>query len=70
MNDLALERHYRVKEVAQLWGYKDMTIRRLFENEPGVLRIGNDESCFRKRRITLSIPESVMVRVHQKMRSR
>lgn len=70
MSDVALERHYRVSEVAQLWGVKHMTVRRLFENEPDVLRIGNEESCFRRRRITLSIPESVMKRVHQKRTAR
>jgi hypothetical protein len=70
VSDVALERHYRVNEVAKLWGVRHMTVRRLFEDEPDVLRIGNEESCFRRRRITLSIPESVMIRVHRKRMSK
>src|SRR5258708_24303651 len=32
------EQHYSVAELAQLWALSEKTIRRMFENEPGVLR--------------------------------
>jgi|ERR1700733_9099955 len=37
---LAGERHYSPKEIANLWGLSETKIRRLFEHEPGVIRIG------------------------------
>jgi hypothetical protein len=62
--DVALERHYTVFEIAERWGVSHMTIRRLFENEPDVLRFGADETRYGSKRISLRIPESVMKRVH------
>ena len=34
----ALERHYTVAEVAELWGLGETKVRELFRAEPGVLR--------------------------------
>jgi hypothetical protein len=40
MRDLsAVEKHYRVKELADLWGFSENTIIKLFSNEDGVLRL-------------------------------
>ena len=36
-NDPALERHYSVNVIAASWGLSGNTIRRMFENEPGVI---------------------------------
>ncbi len=60
----ATERHYSVKQVAEMWGYSPRTIIRLFQDEKGVLKIGSPETRFKKRRFQLSIPESVLIRVH------
>lgn len=61
----AVEKHYRVKELALLWGFSDNTIIRIFANEPGVIRL---ESGLGKRKYTtLSIPESVALRVHERL---
>ena len=38
MNE-AFEKHYRVGELAKLWGFCDNTIIKLFANEQGVLRL-------------------------------
>jgi hypothetical protein len=35
------ERHYSPAEVAELWNLSPDSIRKIFENEPGVLVIGN-----------------------------
>ena len=57
---LALEKHYLIKDLVNLWGYSRTTIVREVQNEKGVIAIGN-----KKRR--LSIPESVAVRVHERL---
>jgi hypothetical protein len=37
---LALERHYSVAEVATMWALSENTVRRMFEEEDGVLHWG------------------------------
>jgi hypothetical protein len=61
------ERHYTVTEIAAIWNLSKDTVRRLFQNEPGVLVLG-DTSPRRRKRLykTLRIPESVAQRVHQR----
>lgn len=58
------ERHYRVHELAELWGLSPGTVAKMLENEPDVLCIANDFSGRRTYR-TLSVPESVALRVHK-----
>lgn len=67
---LGLERHYSVGEIAELWGLSERTIRRMFENEEGVLQWGSPETRRKRGYITLRIPESVMLRVHLKRTQR
>ena len=66
--DLAGEKHYSVAEVARLWDLSEKTIRRMFENEPGVLCWGKSETRFRRGYRTLRIPETVVLRVHRQLR--
>lgn len=66
--EAALERHYTVKEVAEIWHLDEKMIRRIFGDEPGVVSIGSDESRFRRAYRTLRIPESVLLRVHRRLR--
>jgi hypothetical protein len=62
----AMEQHFSVAEVAERWNLSEDTVRRLFENEPGVLVIEPPRGRFSRRRYrTLRIPESVMERVHR-----
>ncbi len=68
IGDPALERHYSVNEIAKSWGLSGNTIRRIFEKEPGVIEWGTAESRFSRGYRTLRIPESVMMRVHQRLR--
>ena len=63
---IAFERHYRPKDLAVLWGLDESTVRRLFQDEPGVLKIGRAGRRDGKRDyMSIRIPESVAVRVHQ-----
>ena len=64
---LATERHYTPKELAKVWGLAPDTIREIFESEPGVLVIGTNGTRTKRRYRTFRIPESVAVRVHQKL---
>ena len=53
---LAFEKHYRVRELARLWGLSAKTVTRMFVEEAGVIRVANDGTAKRKY-ATLSIPE-------------
>jgi hypothetical protein len=66
MASFAVEKHYRVKELALIWGLSPKTVSRLFANEPGVIRVANDLTN-RRKYATLSIPESVVSRVHERL---
>jgi len=64
----AFERHFTVNQVAELWGLSDNTVRRVFRDEPGVLRTQIPTLRARKRQnVTLRIPESVVHRVHSRL---
>lgn len=54
-------------EIAELWGVSVNTIIRAFQDEPDVLKFGSRETRFGRKRITLRIPESVMIRVHGRL---
>ena len=66
----AQEQHYRVKELAVLWGFSAATIRRLFRDETGVPKIGKPRSRrgpIKLPHIQLSIPASVAERVYKRI---
>ena len=65
---VAFEKHYCVSEVAELWGLSERTIRRIFADEPGVIKWENGETRFKRGYTTLRIPESIVQRVHRKLR--
>jgi hypothetical protein len=51
-----------------MWGFSRKTVRRLFENEPGIVEIGHEESRSKRSYKTRRIPESVLQRVHRRLR--
>jgi len=59
-------KHYSMDELAELWGVSVDSIRRIFRDEPGVLKIG-ENGPKRRRHLTLRIPESVVERVHMRL---
>jgi len=62
------ERHLSPAQVGQLWGLSADTVRRLFQNEPGVLVIGNTTPRRGKRGYkTLRIPQYVIERVRRRL---
>jgi hypothetical protein len=62
----AHERHYTVNEIAEMWNLAYNTVKAMFKNEPGVFAIGSEETRYGRPRITLRIPESVLLRVYKK----
>jgi hypothetical protein len=62
-------RHYSPAEIAELWNLSPDCVRKVFENEPGVLVIGNAQPKRGKRSYTtLRIPQTVLDRVHRRLR--
>jgi len=66
--ELANEKHYSVIEISKLWALSQKTVRRIFEREPGVILWGSEESRHKRGYRTLRVPETVLLRVHRKLR--
>jgi hypothetical protein len=54
---------YTVKQIAGMWQLSTDTVQRLFQNEPGVVVLGNKNPRGKRKRLTLRIPREVMERV-------
>ena len=67
--EISVEKHYSVAELAEMWSLSENTIRRIFENEPGVLKWSSKETRFTRRYTTLRIPETVVLRVHRQLQA-
>jgi len=66
--DLASEKHYSVIEIANLWALSEKTVRKIFEREPGVIHWCTEEKLHKRGYRTLRVPETVLYRVHRKLR--
>jgi transcriptional regulator GlxA family with amidase domain len=64
----AFEKHYSILEIAKMWSLSERTIRRMFDGEEGVVNWEHAESKRKRHYQTLRIPESVMMRVYQRVR--
>jgi hypothetical protein len=64
MNDRAFEEQFTPEELARRWKFHPSTIRRWFQNEPGVFKSSSRSLCKKHERITLRIPASVAARVY------
>ena len=61
------ERHLTIGEIAKLWRVSHETARRLFQNEPGVLKFNHPSSPTKRNYSTYRIPESIARRVRLRM---
>jgi hypothetical protein len=67
VSELAFGRHFATRELAEIWKLDETTIRRMFQDEPGVFKIGQEGRRDGKRDyVTLRIPEAVALRVYEK----
>lgn len=65
LNDQAfIEKHYRIAELAEIWGIGRETVRKIVKDEPGVIQIRQGR---KKAHTTYSVPESVARRIHSRM---
>jgi hypothetical protein len=65
---VAIEQHYSVQQISQMWGISDASVRRLFDGVPGVLAISMprlQRNRKHKPHTLLRIPHSVVERLHQ-----
>ena len=59
------ERHYTPKELAELWRLDESTVRRMFQDETGVLKIGQAGRRNKRDYVTLRIPASTAARFYR-----
>jgi len=62
-----VERHYAPSEVGELWQFNVETIRRLFQDEPGVMVLQSPVKKGKRPYTTIRIPQSVLERVHKRL---
>jgi len=62
------ERHFSVSDLAAIWNLGPDLIRRLFQDEPGVIVISTPRRRTRVYRV-LRIPESVANAVYQRLKN-
>lgn len=63
---LAMERHYSADEIAVAWNVSAESVRRIFRDLPGVVKLERPRVRKGARPyVTLRIPESVLSRVHE-----
>jgi hypothetical protein len=67
---MAFEKHLKPGEIAKLWGFSVDTVKKIFQDEPGVLRYGKPETRSKRGYFSLRIPESVFQRVSLRLRKR
>ena len=67
VSPLVKEKHYSPDDLAELWGVSVDSIRRIFRDEPGVLKMGDKSPKHKRQYLTLRIPESVAERVHTRL---
>ena len=64
VENTTFEKHYRISDLAGLWGLGRETVRKLVKDDPGVIKI----RMGRKKTHTIySIPESAAHRIHTRL---
>ena len=62
-----LERHFTVAELSKRWFFSKNTIRRLFSQEPGVVRVARPQTRSKRGYTSMRIPERIAERVHRQL---
>jgi hypothetical protein len=64
IENTTFERHYRVGDLARIWGLGRETVRKLVKDDPGVVKV----RMGRKKAHTIySVPVSVAQRIHTRL---
>jgi hypothetical protein len=64
--EVPFDEHFTVLELAGIWKLSRQTVRRIVENEPGVVRLGEDRPGVRRHQ-TLRVPASVARRIYLRL---
>jgi hypothetical protein len=64
LDPTVFEKHYRISELARIWGLGRETTRKLVMLEPGVIRVRLGR---KKSNATYSVPASIAERIHTKL---
>jgi hypothetical protein len=62
-----LERHFTVAELSKRWFFSENTIRRIFSQEPGVVKIARPRTRSKRGYTSMRIPERIAERVHRRL---
>jgi hypothetical protein len=65
--DDGIQENFTVAQIASMWQLSTDKIQRLFQDEPGVVALGNKNPRGKRRRVILRIPRDVMERVKRKL---
>jgi alpha-galactosidase len=63
----AQERHFTIAELSERWFFSKNTIRRLFSQEPGVVKIARPQTRSKRGYTSMRIPERIAERVHRRL---
>jgi len=66
-SEIMAEKYYTPDELSELWAVSTETIRSIFRNEPGVLKIGKPGTRNKRAYFTLRIPADVAERIHARL---
>lgn len=67
VGDSVAEHHHTARDVAAILSLSDDKVRRMFQDEPGVVVISDQSTRHKRRYTTLRIPDSVLRRVIRRM---
>jgi hypothetical protein len=62
-----LEQHYTIDELSERWHISPKFLRRIFVDEPGVVKFGRSANRLKREKIFLRVPASVAERVHTRL---
>ena len=66
-NALVAAKHFSPSDLAKAWGVSVETVRSIFREEPGVVKLGKTGTKSRRGYFTLRIPQQVAERVHRRL---
>ena len=62
---MAEERHFKISEIAKVWGFSYNTVMELFRDEPGVLTVERPRNPGKRAYTSIRVPVSVVERVYR-----
>lgn len=64
VENTTFEKHYRIGDLARMWGLGRETVRKLVKDDPGVVKVRMGR---KKAHTFYSVPESTASRIHTRL---